>query len=59
MHDVALSDQIQRFNRGGASGAQVLALAQAVQQQVWQRFAVTLEIEPDIIAAPASTVIAN
>jgi len=46
-------------NRGGASGAQVLALAQAVQQQVWQRFAVTLEIEPDIIAAPASTVIAN
>jgi len=38
-------------NRGGASGAQVLALAQAVQQQVWQCFAVVLEIEPVVIGA--------
>jgi UDP-N-acetylmuramate dehydrogenase len=33
-------------NRGGASGAEVRALAQAVQADVLAKFAVTLEIEP-------------
>ncbi|MDE1183120.1 UDP-N-acetylmuramate dehydrogenase [Paraburkholderia sp.] len=33
-------------NRGGASGADVLALAQAIQRDVHDRFGVTLEAEP-------------
>jgi len=33
-------------NRGGASGAEVLALAKAIQQDVAQRFGVELEAEP-------------
>jgi UDP-N-acetylmuramate dehydrogenase len=33
-------------NRGGASGAEVLALARAVQQDVRERFGVELEAEP-------------
>lgn len=33
-------------NRGGASGAEVLALAQAIQQDVRERFGVELEAEP-------------
>jgi UDP-N-acetylmuramate dehydrogenase len=33
-------------NRGGASGAQVLALAKAIQHDVFERFGVELEAEP-------------
>lgn len=33
-------------NHGGASGAEVRALAQAVQADVWAKFVVDLEIEP-------------
>jgi UDP-N-acetylmuramate dehydrogenase len=33
-------------NRGGASGAQVLALARAIQRDVFERFGVELEAEP-------------
>jgi UDP-N-acetylmuramate dehydrogenase len=33
-------------NRGGASGAEVLALAKAVQRDVLARFGVELEAEP-------------
>ena len=33
-------------NRGGASGAEVLALANAIQQDVLKRFGVELEAEP-------------
>ena len=33
-------------NYGGASGAEVLALAKAIQQDVAQRFGVELEAEP-------------
>jgi UDP-N-acetylmuramate dehydrogenase len=33
-------------NRGGASGAEVLALAQAIQRDVRERFGVELEAEP-------------
>lgn len=36
-------------NRGGATGAQILALSQQVQQQVQQRFGVALEPEPTVI----------
>jgi UDP-N-acetylmuramate dehydrogenase len=42
-------------NKGGANGAQVLALAAAVQRQVLQCFAVQLEIEPELIVAPTIT----
>ena len=37
------------INRGGASGADVLKLAQAIQEDVRQRFGVTLEIEPVLV----------
>jgi UDP-N-acetylmuramate dehydrogenase len=37
------------INRGGASGADILNLAQAIQDDVRQRFAVMLEIEPVVI----------
>jgi UDP-N-acetylmuramate dehydrogenase len=33
-------------NRGGASGAEVLALARAIQHDVRDRFGVELEAEP-------------
>jgi UDP-N-acetylmuramate dehydrogenase len=33
-------------NRGGASGAEVLALAKAIQRDVLERFGVALEAEP-------------
>ena len=33
-------------NKGGASGAEVIALAQAIQQDVFERFGVRLEPEP-------------
>jgi len=36
-------------NRGGATGAQVLALAQAIQEDVRVRFGVCLEAEPVVI----------
>ena len=36
-------------NRGGASGSDILALAQAVRQDVLQRFGVTLEPEPVLV----------
>ena len=36
-------------NRGGGSGADVLKLAQAIQEDVRQRFGVTLEIEPVLV----------
>jgi UDP-N-acetylmuramate dehydrogenase len=36
-------------NRGGATGAEVLALADAVRESVAQRFAITLEAEPAIV----------
>ena len=36
-------------NRGGATGAQVLALAQAIQADVRERFGVELEAEPVVI----------
>jgi UDP-N-acetylmuramate dehydrogenase len=36
-------------NRGGASGAQVLALARAIQQDVRARFGVELEAEPVVL----------
>lgn len=36
-------------NRGGATGAEILQLAQAIQQDVWQHFAVQLDIEPVIV----------
>jgi len=36
-------------NRGGATGAQVLALAQAIQADVRERFGVQLEPEPAVI----------
>ncbi len=35
-------------NHGGARGADVLALAQAIQADVWQRFGVQLEMEPRV-----------
>jgi len=37
------------INRGGASGADVLKLAQAIQEDVQQRFGVKLEIEPVLV----------
>lgn len=37
-------------NHGGASGSQVRAFAQQVQDAVWQQFAVPLEIEPIFVA---------
>jgi UDP-N-acetylmuramate dehydrogenase len=37
------------INRGGASGADVLKLAQAIQDDVQQRFGVKLEIEPVLV----------
>ena len=37
------------INRGGASGADVLKLAQAIQEDVRLRFGVTLEIEPVLV----------
>ena len=37
------------INRGGASGADVLKLARAIQEDVRQRFGVTLEIEPVLV----------
>ncbi|MDA8140598.1 MAG: UDP-N-acetylmuramate dehydrogenase [Desulfobacteraceae bacterium] len=37
------------INRGGATGRQVLALAEAIQHSVFQRFKVHLEIEPQVI----------
>lgn len=36
-------------NRGGATGADVLRLAAAIQQDVWQRFGIQLEPEPHLI----------
>jgi len=36
-------------NRGGATGAQILALSQEVQQRVQQQFGVALEPEPAVI----------
>jgi len=36
-------------NRGGATGAQILALSQEVQQRVQQQFGVALEPEPAIV----------
>ncbi len=33
-------------NRGGATGADILALAHAIQRDVWQQFGVALECEP-------------
>jgi UDP-N-acetylmuramate dehydrogenase len=36
-------------NRGGASGGQVFALAERIQQDIAQRFGVTLEIEPLVL----------
>jgi UDP-N-acetylmuramate dehydrogenase len=36
-------------NRGGATGAEVLALAQRIQQDVIQRFGVALEPEPLVL----------
>ncbi len=36
-------------NLGGATGADVLALAQAIQQDVASRFAVRLEVEPEFV----------
>ncbi len=36
-------------NRGGATGAQLLALAQEVQQRVQQQFGVALEPEPSVV----------
>lgn len=38
-------------NHGGASGADVLALAQAIQADVLQRFGVQLEMEPRVYGA--------
>ena len=37
------------INRGGASGAEILKLAKAIQEDVLQRFAVMLEIEPVVV----------
>lgn len=45
-------------NHGGASGAEILALADAIQRDVASRFGVALEIEPNVIGlgqAPAGT----
>lgn len=36
-------------NHGQATGAQLLALARRIQESVFQRFAVTLEIEPRVV----------
>jgi UDP-N-acetylmuramate dehydrogenase len=36
-------------NNGGASGAEVLALARAIQQDVRERFGVELEPEPVMV----------
>ncbi|MBU6436197.1 MAG: UDP-N-acetylenolpyruvoylglucosamine reductase, partial [Betaproteobacteria bacterium] len=36
-------------NRGGATGADVLALARAIQEDVLARFGVQLEPEPVVI----------
>lgn len=36
-------------NHGKASGAELLALAQRIQQDILQRFSVSLEIEPNLI----------
>jgi len=36
-------------NRGGASGAEILALARAVQESVRERFGVQLEPEPLVL----------
>lgn len=36
-------------NYGKATGAQLLALAQRIQQDIFQRFAVSLEIEPNLL----------
>jgi len=41
-------------NRGGASGQELWALAQQVQEQVYQLFDVHLEPEPRIFPAPAA-----
>jgi UDP-N-acetylmuramate dehydrogenase len=34
-------------NYGGATGLQLLALAQRIQKDIWQRFSVELEMEPN------------
>jgi UDP-N-acetylmuramate dehydrogenase len=36
-------------NRGGATGAEVLTLARAIQTSVYERFGIRLEPEPIII----------
>ncbi|WP_158006884.1 UDP-N-acetylmuramate dehydrogenase [Piscirickettsia litoralis] len=38
-------------NHGGASGDEVLELAQCVQSDVWEKFGVQLEVEPQIFGA--------
>ncbi len=48
---VAASHALVLVNHGGASGAQVLALARRIAQSVQERFGVTLEPEPRIVGA--------
>jgi UDP-N-acetylmuramate dehydrogenase len=38
-------------NHGGATGAEVIAIAQAIQQSVQEKFAVLLEMEPVVVGA--------
>ena len=36
-------------NRGGASGAEVVTLARAIQESVYGRFGIRLEFEPAVV----------
>ena len=36
-------------NRGGASGSEVMLLAQAIQESVYGRFGIRLEMEPVVV----------